>query len=287
MKEKSMKEKNVKPFECIGMIHLLPLPGSPGFDEFEGLQAVIDRAERELDIYVKAGMNGAIFENFGDAPFFPGRVPPETVASMTRVVTSCVSDVDPFSANEAFSLGINVLRNDATSALAISKAVGAQFIRVNVHAGAVATDQGIINGMAHETLRYRKAIGADNVLVYADVRVKHGTPLIQRSVLQESEDLVSRALIDGALIYTGDATGAEPAADVLAQLASVKKALPKTKLLIGSGVSAGNIAALTNLAGNSLDGCIVGTSLKEGGDVRNPVDESRVRALLKAIELAL
>ncbi len=282
-----MKTKSGKSFECIGMVHLLPLPGSPGFDEFEGLQAVIDRAERELDIYVKAGMSGVIFENFGDAPFFPGRVPPETVASMTRVVTSCVSDVDPFSANEAFSIGINVLRNDAVSAIAISKAVGAQFIRVNVHAGAVATDQGIVNGTAHETLRYRKAIGAENVLIYADVRVKHGTSLLNRSVLQESEDLVSRALVDGALIYTGYATGAEPAGDVLAQLASVKKTVPKTKLLVGSGVSALNIAALTKLAGNSVDGCIVGTSLKEGGDVRNPVDESRVRALIKAIQMEL
>jgi membrane complex biogenesis BtpA family protein len=287
MKERNIKAKRDKSFECIGMVHLLPLPGSPGFDELEGLQAVIDRAERELDIYVKAGMSGVIFENFGDAPFFPGRVPPETVASMTRVVTSCVSDVDPFSANEAFSIGINVLRNDAVSALAISKAVGAQFIRVNIHAGAMATDQGIVNGTAHETLRYRKAIGAENVLIYADVRVKHGTPLLQRSVLQESEDLVSRALVDGALIYTGGATGAEPAVDLLKQLADVKKAMPKTKLLLGSGASAENIVTLTTLAGNSLDGCIVGTSLKEGGDVRNPVDESRVRAFINAVQKAL
>ena len=232
-------------------------------------------------------MSGVIFENFGDPPFFPGRVPPETVASMTRVVTSCVNDVDPFSTSETFSIGINVLRNDAVSALAISKSVGAQFIRVNVHAGATATDQGIINGMAHETLRYRKAIGADNVLIYADVRVKHASPLLIRSIVQESEDLVSRALVDGALIYTGDATGVEPAADVLAQLAGVKKALPKTKLLLGSGVSSENIATLAKLAGGAIDGCIVGTSLKDGGDVRNPVDESRVRALIKAVQMAL
>ncbi|NMC05595.1 MAG: BtpA/SgcQ family protein [Candidatus Lokiarchaeota archaeon] len=282
-----MKTKSGKSFECIGMIHLLPLPGSPGFDEFEGLQAVIDRAEQELDIYVKAGMSGAIFENFGDAPFFPGRVPPETVASMTRVVTSCVNDVDPFSANESFSLGINVLRNDPVSALAISKAVGAQFVRVNVHAGVAATDQGIINGTAHETLRYRKAIGADNVHIHADVRVKHATSLLQRSVVQESLDLVTRAMVDGGLIFTGESTGIQPADDVLAQLLDVKKALPKTKLFLGSGVSAENIAALTKLAGNSLDGCIVGTSIKEKCDVRNPVDAGRVRELLKVIGNAL
>ncbi|MEX2680418.1 MAG: BtpA/SgcQ family protein [Candidatus Sigynarchaeota archaeon] len=282
-----MKTKSGKTFECIGMVHLLPLPGSPGFDELEGLQAVIDRAERDLDIYLKAGMSGVIFENFGDAPFFPGRVPPETVAAMTRVVTSCVSDVDPFSTNESFSIGINVLRNDAVSALAISKAVGAQFIRVNIHAGAAVTDQGVINGTAHETLRYRRAISAENVLIYADVRVKHATPLMQRSVLQESEDLVSRALVDGALIYTGDATGAEPPGDTLAQLASVKKILPKTKLLVGSGVSVENITSMVKLSGNTIDGCIVGTSLKENGNVQNAVDAARVRALVKVIQMAL
>ncbi|MBN2150830.1 MAG: BtpA/SgcQ family protein [Candidatus Lokiarchaeota archaeon] len=282
-----MKTKSGKRFECIGMIHLLPLPGSPGFDELEGLQPVIDRAEQELDIYVKTGLSGAIFENLGDAPYFPGRVPPETVAAMTRVVTSCLNDVDPFSANGEFSIGINVLRNDAISAIAISKAVGAQFVRVNVHDGAAATDQGIISGTAHETLRYRKAIGAENVLIYADVRVKHATPLQRRPVLQESEDLVARALVDGALVYTGVATGAEPAADVLSQLPRVREALPRTKLLVGSGATAGNIASLARLAGGSLDGCIVGTSLKDGGVVRNVVDESRVRALVKAIEAEL
>jgi membrane complex biogenesis BtpA family protein len=279
-----MKTKSGRTFDCIGMIHLLPLPGSPGFDEFEGMQAVIDRAESELDIYVKAGMDGVIFENFGDAPFYPGRVPPETVASMTRVITSCMTDVDPYSENETFSVGINVLRNDAMVALAISRAVGAQFIRVNVHAGASATDQGIINGMAHETLRYRKAIGAENIKLYADVHVKHATSLLDRPIVQECEDLVHRALVDGALIFTGASTGAEPGRDLLEQLPSVKKALPNMKLLLGSGVTSENAKRLLDLAGSCVDGCIAGTSLKKGGDVHETVDDGRVRELIKAIE---
>jgi len=65
-------------------------------------------------------------------------------------------------------LGINVLRSDASAALSVAAAVGADFVRANVHTGARVTDQGVIEGHAHETLRLRERIDAD-VAVVADV----------------------------------------------------------------------------------------------------------------------
>nr|MDO8113134.1 BtpA/SgcQ family protein [Candidatus Sigynarchaeota archaeon] len=282
-----MKMKSGNRFDCIGMVHLLPLPGSPKFDKKGGMQAIIDRATTELGIYAALGFDGAIFENYGDAPFFPSRVPPETVASMVRVITSCMHDVASAIAGKQFSIGINVLRNDAVSALAIANAVGGHFIRVNIHAGASATDQGIINGTAHETLRYRSSIVAGSVAIYADVLVKHATPLLNRSLLQESIDLVQRALVDGALIFTGDATGARPPENVLADIPLVKKALPGTKLLIGSGMTADNVGDVYESAGKCIDGCIVGTSLKTNGDVQNIVDKNRVAAFVGKVQSLL
>jgi uncharacterized protein len=275
-----MKTRTGKKIECIGMIHLLPLPGSPRYDNDGGMQKIIDQAARELEIYLNHGLDGVIFENFGDAPFYPASVPPETIASMTRIITSSLHDTARLFDENPIPIGINVLRNDAKAALAIAKVVGAQFIRVNIHAGASVTDQGIIQGMAHETLRYRQAIGASNIAIFADVRVKHATPLHDRSIVQECEDLVFRALVDGALILTGDATGHQPAESILHQVPAIKDKVPDTKILVGSGINVDNLEQILDDTGYAIDGCIVGTTFKQRGDVRAMVDEARVKMFI-------
>ncbi|HME53222.1 MAG TPA: BtpA/SgcQ family protein [Candidatus Lokiarchaeia archaeon] len=275
-----MKTQGGMNLDCIGMIHLLPLPGSPRYDDAGGLQKIIDRAARELEIYLVHGFDGVIFENFGDVPFYPSNVPPETIASMTHVITSCLHEKARLFDENHIPIGINVLRNDARAAIAIAKVVGAQFIRVNIHAGASVTDQGIIQGMAHEVMRYRQAISAGNILIFADVRVKHATPLHDRSIVQECEDLVHRALVDGALILTGDATGEQPSDNILHQVIAIKERLPGTKVLVGSGVNSDNIEKILEETGYAIDGCIVGTAFKRNGNVNDAVDEERVERFI-------
>src|SRR5436305_9160046 len=115
-----------------GMVHLAPLPGAPLFGG--SLDAVIDAALADARALRDGGADGLVFENFGDRPFFKDRVEARTVAAMTRVIIDVTQEVGiPF--------GVNVLRNDAASALAIAAATGAAFIRVNVHTGAMLTDQ--------------------------------------------------------------------------------------------------------------------------------------------------
>ena len=119
-----------------GMVHLGALPGAP---LFTSLDAVIEKALRDARAIRDGGCDGFVVENFGDRPFARGRVEVETVAAMTRVIAEIASVVRlPF--------GVNVLRNDALSALAIAAATGAAFIRVNVHTGAMLTDQAIEEG---------------------------------------------------------------------------------------------------------------------------------------------
>ncbi len=72
---------------------------------------------------------------------------------------------------------MNVLRNDALAALGVAVAAGADFIRVNVHTGAMLTDQGIIQGEADQTLRMRRYLNAERIQIFADVLVKHAVPL--------------------------------------------------------------------------------------------------------------
>jgi hypothetical protein len=242
-----------------GMLHLPPLPGAPLFGG--SLEAVIEAALADARALRDGGADGMVFENYGDRPFFKDRVEARTVAAMTRVIADVTREVGlPF--------GVNVLRNDAASALAIAAATGASFIRVNVHTGAMLTDQGIIEGQAAETLRLRASL-APRVLIFADHMVKHATPLVADiDEEQAAKDLLLRGLAD-AIIVSGRETGAEPDR---ARFACVRAAIDGP-LLVGSGLTADNAAAF-----EAADGAIVGTSLKRGGRVVAALVESVVAA---------
>ncbi len=246
----------------IGMVHLLPLPGS---SKWAGeMAAVFKQAVGDAQALVDGGIDGLIVENFGDTPFSKGRVEAHTVSAMTLAVEAVRDAVH-------VPVGLNVLRNDSLSGLAIASTTGAQFIRVNVHTGAMITDQGIIEGHAHETLRYRKELGT-STKIFADVLVKHAVPLGSQNLKQAARDTVYRGLAD-AVIITGAETG-EPtdAEDVV----RAQESVPEFPVLVGSGVRQENIARLLSTA----DGVIVGTSLKEDGITTNPVDKTRVAALM-------
>ncbi|HEY2382779.1 MAG TPA: BtpA/SgcQ family protein [Terriglobia bacterium] len=249
----------------IGMLHVPALPGSPQnrFDFGAILEWVLDDAKTLAD----GGIHGLMIENFGDTPFYPRRVPPHTVAFLTALGVELKRTFD-------LPLGINVLRNDAESALAIAAAVPAEFIRVNIHTGARLTDQGLIEGAAHETLRYRKLLGS-TTKIFADVDVKHSAPLAPRDLKAEVEELIGRGGAD-AVVVTGSATGHETS---LADLRAVKSAAKNAYVIAGSGVDAGNVSSVLTVA----DAVIVGTSLKRDGVTINPVDPDRVRTLMQAI----
>jgi hypothetical protein len=244
-----------------GMVHLKPLPGAPLFGG--SLAEVIDAALRDARAIAGGGADGVLVENFGDRPFFATRVPPETIASMTRIIAEIAGAIRS-------PLGVNVLRNDARAALAIAAAAGASFIRVNVHTGAMVTDQGIIEGDAAETLRYRSGVAPD-VAIFADHLVKHATPLANVDVVQSAKDLRQRGLAD-AIIVTGAETGAAADPKRIEMLREVVDA----PLIVGSGLDENNAAAFAE-----ADGAIVGTALKRDGNV----DQARVERIVRAFKL--
>lgn len=172
-------------------------------------------------------------------------------------------------------VGINMLRNDAISALAVAVATGCDFIRVNVHYGVMATDEGIVEGEAHETTRRRRSLNAD-VQILADVLVKHATPVGQTDIGLVAQETLRRALADG-LIVSGPATGQPTNSH---DVAAVRRAVFDGFVLVGSGVNEKNASRILEHA----DGAIVGTSLKREGIVTNPVDPGRVRRLAEIME---
>ena len=250
----------------IGMLHAPPLPGSPGYGG--RVDSIRQMVLRDAESLTRGGVDGLMIENFGDTPFFPGRVPAVTVATMTALAMEIRAKYD-------IPLGINLLRNDGQSALAVAVACDAAFIRVNVLCGARVADQGVLQAIAHDLLRDRAFLHAKSIRIWADVDVKHSASLAQRPIKDEVHDLIDRGHCD-AVIVSGIATGAPTD---LETLKTVKACARSTPVIVGSGVDAESIRSLAPFA----DALIVGTSLKEGGDPRKPVDLERVRRIMEAV----
>jgi uncharacterized protein len=253
------------PKVLIGVVHLRPLPGSP---RWRGdVESIIEFAVNDARAYERGGAHALFVENFGDVPFTRGTVAPETIAAMTaagRAIRQAVK----------LPIGFNVLRNDACAALALCAVCGGSFIRVNVHTGAMLTDQGLIEGNAYDTLRYRQRI-CPQAQIFADVHVKHAVPLGNWTIEDAARDTVERGLAD-ALIVSGAGTGL---ATDLADVERVRRTCPATKILLGSGVRLDNVRDFLPAA----DGFIVASSLKLNGRLANPVDPKRVAALVRTL----
>jgi uncharacterized protein len=247
----------------IGMLHAPPLPGSPRYDgDWPG---VVRHVLDDLEDLVSAGIHGIMLENFGDAPFYPDCVPGEAIACVTRLAVEVRKQTN-------LPLGINVLRNDGVAAIAVAAAADADFVRINVLCGARVTDQGLLQGNAHEVLRKRARLAARHIQILADVDVKHSAPLAPRPLAEEVEETLARGGAD-AIIVSGTATGALPD---LQHVQTAKRAAGKAPVIVGSGATPASLPELWPHA----DAFIVGSFFKAGGVVANPIVAERVRELL-------
>lgn len=253
----------------IGVVHLQPLPASPRWGG--DLKPVISRAEQETAALASGGVDGIIVENFFDAPFTKEPADPAVISAMS-LITHRLMNLAPL------PFGINVLRNDARSALAIASCVGAEFIRVNVLTSVMATDQGLIEGDAHRLLRYRRELGSE-VSILADVLVKHARPLGAPNLTTAVQETIQRGLADG-VILSGWATGSPPNKEDLELATAAAGGVP---VFIGSGANWENIPSLIQAA----DGVIVSSSLKRKGQIDQPVDPIRVSQFVDAMRRGL
>ena len=248
----------------IGMIHVGALPGTPVVGA--PLERVVETAVAEARAYRDAGYTALMIENMHDRPYLKGGVGPEIVAAMTAVGQAVRREV-------ALPLGVQVLAGANREALAVARACGGSFVRVEGFVFAHVADEGLIESCAGELLRYRRAIGAEGVRVFADVKKKHSAHALTADVdIVETARAAEFFLADGVIV-TGPVTAqAADAAEVEAVAAAVS--IPT---LVGSGLTS------ANLAGYALaDGFIVGSFVKQGGLWSNPLDGERVQAVASA-----
>ena len=249
----------------IGMVHLMPLPGSPGWGG--SMRAVLERGLADSRALAAAGFDGILIENFNDHPFYPNEAPQETVAALAVCAAASAAAVE-------IPIGVNLLRNDGPGAMAVAVASGARFIRVNVHTGVMASDQGWLEGRAHETLRLRGRLGQD-VRILGDVLVKHAAPLPGASLEQLAEDTFYRGCAD-ALILSGRGTGRPTE---LSRIERVRAVVPDAPLFVGSGVTFETLKETAQLA----DGIIVGTSIsRDEGRAGSGIDPRRADLFVRA-----
>ena len=255
----------------IGVIHSLALPGAPGYDGMS-MEEITDFAVAEALRYRDGGVDGLIVENHGDIPFSkPEHLGPETAACMA-VMTDAVRRA------ASLPVGVNVLANGAMQALAVAKAAGACFIRVNQWANAYVANEGFVEGPAALATRYRAMLGARDVRIFADVHVKHGAHAItgDRSIPELARDV---EFFDADVaIATGQRTGDAATMDEIRTIGD-GTALP---VVIGSGVNPDNVGDILSAA----DGVIVASFLKRDGVWWNPVDPERLRVFMAAADRA-
>jgi membrane complex biogenesis BtpA family protein len=195
-----------------------------------------------------------------------GTIGPEIVAAMTAVGREVKREV-------ALPLGVQVLAAANREALAVALACGGAFVRVEAFVFAHVADEGLLQAGAGELLRYRRAIGADHIKVYADIKKKHAAHALTADLdLVETARAAEFSLADGVIV-TGVATGreAEPA-EVQAVGAAVG-----VPTFVGSGISHLNLARY-----GAADGYIVGSSVKRDGVWSGALDSARVQALSRA-----
>ena len=253
----------------IGMIHLAALPGTAA--SASRVRDIEAQAVREAKIYRESGVDGVMIENMHDTPYLRGTVGPEIVAAMA-IVARAVKDTT------RLPCGVQVLAAANTAALAVAHAAELDFIRAEGFAFAHVADEGIIESSAAELLRYRRAIGAERVQVWADVKKKHSSHAITADVgIGETAHAVEFMRGD-AVIVTGAVTGLAPTP---ADVAAVRQAT-RLPVLLGSGVTAENVREFWPDA----DGFIVGSEFKVGGRWSAAVEPKRVRRFIRAVEQA-
>jgi membrane complex biogenesis BtpA family protein len=249
----------------IGMVHCLPLPGTAGFKD--NMDKIFSQAIKDAKTLEKAGCDALIIENMGDGPLNDFLDIEQTVA-LTAVSTLVKKAVN-------IPIGIDAAFNDYKTSLSIAKAIGAEFVRIPVFVDTVMYYNGILEPCSRDAVLFRKKIHAENVKILADIQVKH-TYMVNPSIsIKDSAKQAVSCLADG-IIVTGRSIGIETPIDMIKQV----KEVVNVPVIAGSGVNAKNIKEQLNIA----DGAIIGSSLKEGGNISNPISLELTKQVLKGLE---
>lgn len=251
----------------IGMIHVDALPATPNYKG--DIKNIIKNAVSEAKTYISAGIDALMIENMHDVPYLNRSAGPEIIAMMSILayeVKNC-SNVP---------VGIQILAGANKQALASALASGADFIRAEGFVYAHIADEGFFNSDAGELLRYRKAINAEHIAIFTDIKKKHSShSLTADTTILETAKAAEFFLSDGVII-TGSSTGIEPSLEEI----KVVKENVNIPVISGSGITDKNFDKYYEFC----DAMIIGSHFKIDGSWMNTLDKKRIRGLLSKVK---
>jgi len=245
----------------VGMIHVLALPGTPG--NKDSVQEIIDKAIEEAKVFKKLGFNTVMIENMHDIPYTK-IVGPE-ISTLMAIIGKEIKKLDLF-------CGVQILAGANKEAMACAKAANMDFIRAEGFVFGHVADEGYIESCAGELTRYRKMIGAEDVMIFTDIKKKHSSHAITSDVSIEETAHAAEFFLSDGVIVTGVSTGTEASLD---EVKRVKK-VAKIPVLIGSGITDKNLKNYFPYA----DIFIVGSFIKKNGYWKNELDEENIKLLV-------
>ncbi|HOT74618.1 MAG TPA: BtpA/SgcQ family protein [Candidatus Wallbacteria bacterium] len=250
----------------IAMIHVGALPGAPA--SRLSVSEIIKNAAEEALLYKKAGVHSIMIENMHDIPYVKGSCGPE-ISTLMSIIGYEVKKVSKL------PCGIQILAGANREAMAAAHAAGLDYIRAEGFVFGHMADEGMIESCAGDLLRYRKAIGAERIKVFTDIKKKHSSHAITSDITIEETAHAAEFFLSDGVIVTGAATGCE--AD-LEEIGRVKKHV-KIPVLVGSGVDIDNVKTYLSAS----DALIVGSYFKHDGDWRNGVCYERVKTFMDKV----
>jgi len=250
----------------IGMIHIKALPGTPHYKH--SINYILDQALIEVEIYKSAGIDSLIIENMHDIPYLKNDVGHE-ISTMMSIIG--------YEIKKAFkkTCGIQILAAANKAALAVAKSANLDYIRAEGFVFGHLADEGYIDANAGELLRYRKAIDAENIAIFTDIKKKHSSHAITADISIADTAKAAAFFLSDGLIVTGTGTGI--AADK-EEVKATKKAC-NLPVIVGSGITIHNVAQYLPLC----DGLIVGSEFKHSGYWANDLDRDRILRFMERV----
>src|SRR5260370_40502268 len=199
----------------IAMMHLLPLPGRPLYDDRGGIEAIVDALRRDLDILQEGAVDGLLFCNEGDRPY-----PLHSDSAPIAAMAAAIGELRP---HIRLPYGVDLLL-DPMAALAVAKAVCANFVR-EVFTGVYDSDMGLWQPDAAAALDYRHHLDADDVSLFFNIEPEFARPVAQRSVGALARSVVVSSLAD-AILISAPMAGAEAGLRTISESESARPAQP-------------------------------------------------------------
>jgi membrane complex biogenesis BtpA family protein len=250
----------------IAMLHLMALPGDPGFDSAGGMKAIVDRARRELDALQSGGVDAVMFSNEFSLPYLT-KTEPITSIAMARIIGELMSEIKvPF--------GVNVLW-DGMASIELATGTGASFVR-EIFTGVYASDFGLWDTNVGQAARHRARLGAQNVKLLFNIVPESAVYLAERDIESITKTTVFATMPDG-LCVSGLTAGAATDTQILAKVKATAGDVP---VFVNTGVRAHNAAEQLAIA----DGAVIGTYFKKDGVFENAADQSRVEELMGVVK---